>query len=438
MQYLRSFTETAISQDLIATNTSIIKQDNISITDLFTRLVTYRPQLSDSLNFSEYKIFAINKLTIEGVVSTDSKTILANKYLSDTLNRSDITSTQVNYLRNFQDLIDATDDYYGAATVGDDEYARFNKVIVDNILRQDTTKFNISHILADSNSIADNTQINTGKYLTQQLSNTDSNTKSSNNLKLDIANTSQINYFNISSLVNNYVNNSELFKALLQYLRSFTETKLLQELININSQIIKQDNISINEIFSKLLSYQRQVSDNSTINEYKAIKVNKSTLDSSTTNDSKVISTNKYLLDILSRSDLISTQTSYLRNFQDLTDATDDYYGAATVGDDEYARFTKVTVDSATNIDVSKFSTYKIFNDYRTLSTSDSLNNNLKSNKTETVTSIDILTFYKYGGGTAIIDLIFSTDSGTINNQNYFASSYVTPGYACTNTYFGT
>jgi hypothetical protein len=50
---------------------------------------------------------------------------------------------------------------------------------------------------------------------------------------------------------------------------------------------------------------------------------------------------------------------------------------------------------------------------------------------------MDVLTFLK-SSGYIFTDSIHSTDSGTINNQNYFASSYVTPGYAGTNVTFGT
>jgi hypothetical protein len=437
LQYFRSFTETNITEDLAVFNTSIVKQHSVRITDLFSRLINYQPQLFDSIIFTEYILSLIDKNVVDILNINDSKAISANKYLLDILNRSDTTNTQVNYLRSFEDLVDATDDYYGAATIGDDEYASFTKVTVDSILQQDVTNFNIASILANSSTAIDTSKFSTGKYLTTQLNNSDTNTKVFSSLKSDYTNTNEINYFNTNSVINNSVINSEVIATLLQYLRNFTEIKLLQELVNIKLEIIKQDTTNINELFNKIVNYRPQLSDNLTFSEYKVFEVNKNTSDIGNTNDSKAISANKYLLDILNRSDTINTQINYSRNFQDQTDATDDYYGAATVGDDEYASFAKVTVDNATNIDINQFSTYKIFSDYRTLTTSDSSNNTIKPNKIETISPVDILTYYKFGGKT-FTETIFSTDSGTINNQNYFASSYVTPGYAGTNTYFGT
>ena len=81
-----------------------------------------------------------------------------------------------------EELVDATDDYYGAATVGDDEYASFTKVTVDNILQLDIAKFNIGNIVANIATITDNLVSNTNKFLSSQFNTVESNTRLINSL----------------------------------------------------------------------------------------------------------------------------------------------------------------------------------------------------------------------------------------------------------------
>jgi len=50
-------------------------------------------------------------------------------------------------------------------------------------------------------------------------------------------------------------------------------------------------------------------------------------------------------------------------------------------------------------------------------------------------TTSDVLTFFKFGNR-LFSEIATTNDGGVINNQGYFAESYVEPGYAGTNTNF--
>ena len=238
-------------------------------------------------------------------------------------------------------------------------------------------------------------------------------------------------------------------------------------------QIVKTDNTSTSETFAKLIQFYRQLSDLVHPSEYTVSSVSKLLLDVSITSEAKIAQVGKRLTDSYSVNESLTRSLSFLRSFEDLVDATDDYYGAATVGDDEYASFNKNISDILTktdtirfnaatilqdilyNLDTSKYTftkpiTESILNtevsaktantlqlDVTSLFNRDSTKSTAQPNKFDSIQFTDILTYLK-STANLFTDSIYSTDSGAAYNQNYFASSYVTPGYTGTITYFGT
>jgi hypothetical protein len=122
---------------------------------------------------------------------------------------------------------------------------------------------------------------------------------------------------------------------------------------------------------------------------------------------------------------------TYARTFQDLINSTDDYYGNTTVDDDQYATFTKLSVDTALTTDTSTRKT--ILNNILLLNTTESLTNAINLHKQDTNLITETFKLSEYA---QIIDTILSTDSGTLNNQNYYSEKYVTPGYVGVNVDF--
>jgi hypothetical protein len=425
-------------------------------------------------------------------------------------------------------MVDATDDYYGAATVGDDEYAQFNKVVVDSIITSETRYVYATKILSDQFTSVDSKAAAVTKTLVDILSitavdyisrdpskglqdtTTTSETKTFNVGKylVDITTTSENKYFNVAKYLAHVAATSEQLtravnKALLDSTTSIPESanfivgKYSADTTNRSdtqqSSIQPKQFETVSSIESKAANSGKALADTLTITsiDYITRLPNKVLQDTTTTSETKYLQFQKYFTDSVSKSDTITTANNYLRSFQDMVDATDDYYGAATAGDDEYAQFNKVVVDTAittetkyayatkilsdqitsvdskavnlgktlvdtltiTSIDYITRIVNKALQDITTTSESktfgigkyfadiinkaDTQQSSIQPKQFETVRFADVLTFLK-SGGYNFTDSIHSTDSGTINNQNYFASSYVTPGYAGTNVTFGT
>ena len=473
--YIRNNLEITNSSDTAAKYILIQKQSLLSgISDVFNRFIYWmREFTTDIITSSDYSYYTARKTVVETKNILDLKTLVFNKITSDITSSYELLNYKIDYVRSFEDYLDATDDYYGAATIGDDEYASFNKVTVDNLLIVDVNVFSTAKVLADTATSFESLANRIEKISSSQLYATETSSKIINSVQLDSNNTSDQKYFNISSILDTSTNNTELFTRLVNYIRSFTDITNTQDLTAKYAQIVKADSTNNTDTITKLVEFYRQLLDSIQSSESSTTSVSKLLLDIGTTSEAKAANVNKPLLDAYSVVDLFTRSLSYNRSFEDFVDITDDYYGAATIGDDEYANFNKVVSDSVIKIDTARFDIAKILQDigssidsskytftkpvtevvasaelseksanilqldFTNLYNSDTKQFAVKPNKFDSILFTDILTYLK-STGNLLTDLIHLTDSGTINNQNYFASSYVTPGYAGTNVNFGT
>jgi hypothetical protein len=133
--------------------------------------------------------------------------------------------------------------------------------------------------------------------------------------------------------------------------------------------------------------------------------------------------------------DFLQTVLNTSFGLYDTVHPTDDYYGAANIDDDEYAQFNKTSSDNYSVIDYPRYTTTIQKTDL--FSTSEQKILNTAKNTLDTPHISESLTYYKYASAGLLIDQTLTSNSGTINNQNYFASTYVAPGYAGTNRTIG-
>lgn len=239
----------------------------------------------------------------------------------------------------------------------------------------------------------------------------------------------------------------------------------------------------------------------------RALLVQKSAISLVADTDIARLSTTKRLTTVADASDLFNTTAVYNRSFAHSVDATDDFFGAGNIDDDQVARVTKVLASwlsitelqqlklsvikssAATGVDTlalrptKRLNTFVVsqdtaslvsqytrnflstaqFNDSRVVRTSKSLITPvvfqqqtskrisrsvldffvkqdlayLAPNKAarDTIVSSEVLSTFLYTNR-FFYELIATSSSGFINNQSYFAGTYVTPGYVGTNTYF--
>jgi len=534
--------------DTKTVNISLIKRDIVNTSDVLNTTVSFNRNFTDVVTNTEYKYFNINTLILDIGNIAEAKAANFTRPLTDSITGSELLTKQVNYQRTLLDTVDATDDYYGAATVGDDEYFSFNKGLVETVLTTESTYFSNSNQLTDTATNSSTSYYTFTKPNSEQVVNSEQIRKQSNILLLDVNITSETKYFNASLVKLDTATTGEIFSRTADYTRSFSDISIIADTAKLTNQLRKQDTVTISsaDVFSSLVNYVKNYLDTSNTSENLSKVIGKFLTDVGQTAETKYLQFQKYLTDSVSKNDTITTATNYLRSFQDMVDATDDYYGAATVGDDEYAQFNKVVVDSiitsetryvyATKIlsdqftsvdskaaavaktladtlsitavdyitrgpskglqdtttinetkifgigkylvDLTYTSENKYFNVAKyladiastseqltravnkalldsttsipesasfvvgkysadTINKADTQQSSIQPKQFDTVHFMDVLTFLK-SGGYIFTDSIHSTDSGTINNQNYFASSYVTPGYAGTNVTFGT
>ena len=363
--YIRNYVDVAITVDAAAKYTSILKQDFITgISDVFSTFIYWmREFTTDFISSSEYARFTVKKALVETSSTLDTQNFYFNKITNEVINSNEAVSYQLNYVRSLEDLVDATDDYYGAATIGDDEYASFSKVIADGVLQTDTSVFSIEKILTDTSTSTDSAAYNVKKSLSEQITNAEFIPITVVAPKSDTINNSEAKYFNISAVLDNTVASSELFTSNTQYLRSFAESSTAQDLAALYNQLVKTDSINNSDTVTKSLQFYRELFETTQSSEYKVVLIGKTLIDILSISEVKSINLDKPLADSYSISELLTSTTGFIRSFQDQVDATDDYYGAATIGDDEYATFNKVVADAVAKADTAKFDIAKILED---------------------------------------------------------------------------
>jgi hypothetical protein len=314
---------------------------------------------------------------------TSNTTIGLNKQDVVNISSVDNITKLVNFLRTFQDTLTVTDDYLGNANIDDDQYAIVGKKLPQEILRVIDA---IETIIEYIRRLAD-----TGRA-------TDTKTLSARPGKSEILVGTDVLFAILTSI-------KDLIYGATDTIAS---AETLTRLVNYNK--IYNDIGIGTEIFSRLVNYTRSYSDTGTGNEIFSRLVNyiRPYSDTSTSVESRNFS-----------SQLLKSETST---------STEVFAFLPRIGKSE----TSATTDASVFLSNLLKAETGTGTEARLVSL-----NLLKSN---TLLSTDTLTYVISDltqGIATPIDTIRSTDSGIINTQNYFASSYVVSGYAGTNVAFG-
>ena len=327
---------------------------------------------------------------------------------------------------SFNDFVDATDDFLGLANIDDDQVASFGKNLVNLVSSLDSTNIDVSSNLLDQTSLADPVSLTVGTSA------------------FDIFNAQdQISLTAASVTVESVptLDSYELFVS-----KNLTSSTTVADPIAISvSKPFLHTTIALDTVSTEV-NYSREFTSSSTL------------VDNGTT-----FLVDKSLLNTAVASDTVDTLIGFNRDFTSSSSLTDSNISllvttqnfSNTVASDTVstqANFSREFTSSSTLVDNgTTFLTNK--NLVNTASTTDtaladlgkSLTTNFVSadtvsstttkSLTELVTSSDTFNYFIFTN--RFIDEIAATnDSGFINNQSYFASSYAEPGYAGTNTNF--
>jgi hypothetical protein len=428
--------------------------DNKTIVDLFNRIVSYNrlflenntateqsaklfsKQLADSFTnndiisntsikvlsstFSHEDItaYSLTKIFAHSVTNSELATFLTNKGIEDNVTSLDLFNRVANYNLLLQSLADATDDFCQVCP-DDDQTATFTKVIkefqntsevfsrvlakpfIELLTIEDTDPlFAIGVNRVDFKEVIDNgTTITTGKRLLSEYSFSDTSFRSSQKIlndnyltntiisftpeliKVENLNSNSLISFNLNKLDNDQANQNDNVNTQWSAFYSQDENLVLQDLNTFETLVNKVENINSSESVESINIFTNYL-DQLTNSIVLSFNIEQVLNNNAETQQIFVVNLNKSLLD----------------NFTNVTQIN-------------------FNIDKLLN--TNSIANESINNTPNKLLLSDSLATEI----------FDYLVFTER----KLQSQSQSTDSGLINNQNYFAEAYVEPGYVGTN-----
>ena len=451
----RIFTELISEVELVEINSSIIKSDQVLVQDYYSSIANFYRQVNELKTLTEEQKFSNNKYVINTLGIIDIKAALVNKYPdSELFTQTDDSYTITDFVRNFEDFVDATDDYYGAATVGDDEYAQINKGLTDIVsFGEDVDLLPITFTLYTPQEEffinIDESTLFISSYPDYELNLINN---AFEERYIDISkevNTDTLYNYNLINFYVDRVQDDDTITTTSEDIVFTSNTYIdFQEYVyNDNNEFsldvrpVIEDTVTFSQNYSYIMVYRRVLLEIMALNsssDRRYIEIGKY-LDNTNNiaylnTDSITFVPNKGVQDQKFIFDFLTTQLSTSYGIYDTVTATDDYYGVSNIDDDQYAQFNKTLADSYTVVDYPVYTVSIEKADSITKAEQTTLN--IGKNTTETLQPTETFTYSKFAV-TLFTDQILKSDSGTINNQDYFASTYVEPGYAGTNRTIG-
>lgn len=511
------------------------------VTDVFSRTVSYNRVFQESqVTNDSYKVFVVTK----GVVDTSylsevfvknlskpfadnytaidirsveyGKNVFENialteevlkldyvKLADDNAVTQDVLTRTVDFNRSFDDFVDATDDFYGAANIDDDQIANVGKTLVDWLASSEVRVIDLNIVKSDVATTSDQKAAELTKVSSDSFTSTEQLVYSADKIALDTTTTSDLQTYETGKTLQDTGTTSEVtdfgFAKTLANTFGYIEQFSYSGVKYLNTEYTVQD------VTTTAWSAYRSFDDLASSSTQISFSASTQLLNITSSTDVLASETTKIAEDTFVATDTLSRTVDYNRDFVDYIDATDDFYGAANIDDDQiasvgkntvdsintaeqtaydvskvlsdsytvpdvlYSAAYKVTSDTATNTDLVTYSVDKILNtgyltqetlsfeasksivdilglsetpvfeNSKVLSDSFTKQDEIRNAPNKVVAdytvNTDYVTFYLFTN--RFFDEITATnDSGVINNQSYFAESYVEPGYVGTNTYF--
>ena len=307
-------TDQATAVEQVAKNVSIPGNfDQVSISELLlTKLIGIN--INEIDYFLEDYIFDITDYTFKAVHARDQ-----------------ITELAVN--KEFSELIDATDDFFGAANIDDDQIATVNKAVLERVTFAEAFDRLVTYIrlFVETAQMLEEVKLVIRPRLADGTTHSDSLTFRPNKRVLDEAQTVETRIFDLDKTNvldqatanesaalsttkprTDLVTNSDQFSKFYQAVRVFTELTQTTDRVEQLIERVSLEQIAFTELVVRV--------------------VQKLTLDQATTSEQQAF--------------------DFSAVYTELVDATDDFFGAANIDDDQIATIDKVLSDYATNSDV--------------------------------------------------------------------------------------
>ncbi|WP_396190117.1 hypothetical protein [Flavobacterium sp.] len=424
----KTFSSSIVKADVLSLPESlvIVTSKVLTATSTLTESVTTQVTSFRSFEDSKFVLDALNKLITKGVtdsvIKSESYSAGTNKVLLETkvLQEALICS----FSKVFNDLVDATDDFYGETNVDDDQVALVVKTLSDS--RTISDMFNKTVIFVRSfveqSVTSEYNLFNFGKSVLEVTSTVETLSKSLARNLTETFNKSDTVRLLLGKPFSDSVNNSDSY--ILNTTKNLIEIKVMLEVLSRIFSTSKYDNATISEFVQTAATFYRSFVEQVTKSETFSKLVNKQ--QNETINTAQVFTKgfSKAIVNGVNSSEYKTF--SYFKQLLDTVDATDDFYGETNVDDDQIATVSKTLADSKTITETFSRTVSFIRSFIDGVSNSEIQSKNIyvvKNDVSQTVSTI-IKSLNKVAS-----ESVHPSETKTANIQSYFLSDYVVPGY---------
>jgi hypothetical protein len=173
VNYNRGPVETVDASDQSVKSVAKRLEDVATNLDVFSRVANYYRTFLDTGTTADIKYFNIGKVAQDTSTTNDTVTKSAGKVPQDQIAATESFARTVQYYRTHQDVIDATDDFFGSANIDDDQIARVGKYLTDMPETSDTLVVGSGKTLTDIGDVSDAAYKQVAKPFTDQFTRTD-------------------------------------------------------------------------------------------------------------------------------------------------------------------------------------------------------------------------------------------------------------------------
>lgn len=353
------------------------KFDEYAVSDLFSRVVDYRRVFQEAqVTNDSYKVFFVSKGLVTPIFTLDvpakalakpfvdlgtlldaaaltvAKPIFSQVTYSEELvkvaylkasseivvSAEDFRRT-VDYVRSFQSVVDATDDFFGTANADDDQIARVGKTLVNWVTSSEIRSIDVSKTLNTQTIALEQKSVNLAKPLVSYSS---LSSQTALNFTKPLVSTGTLADLHKYLLGKNLVNTTTTADQHTSY-----ASKVLVD----SSEIAEQKSAKLQKpLFSATVNSdtviktwlaQRQFVDQTVTSSQISFEFEQqlaqvfNAAEQAQKNLGKTLASNGVFTDTL------ASQVNYKRGFTDFVASTDDFFGSANVDDDQTARIGK-------------------------------------------------------------------------------------------------
>ena len=343
--------------------TTSVQTDSLASSDQFSRFYQAVRIFTEQTQTTELVEQLVARVSADQAVFTNLVTKTIQKIALDQTTNSE--QQTFNFQAVYSDLVDATDDFFGAANIDDDQVAAIDKVLSNYAGTSETTIL-VAEFYRTFLEVAAVTDLRTfdfAKSVLEVVTTSEIVAVDFSTSRSEVANIAETAAKSFSTQRTETVAQADLFTQNIQPAKY--ETLVTSEATNYNVGLEKLETANIAETTAKSFNTQRteiasivelfisqwQVLRNfaETVQQTDVVDLHtsKPVTETTITSDTKTFDVNNRLLDTAATSETVAKNST--TQLSDTVDATDDFFGAANLDDDQVATFGKVAVDYASS-----------------------------------------------------------------------------------------